>query len=599
MDQSWRAALVILAVMACQPQGLQAAGGRQLAQTAAAPAPSAAVAALLAPLTAAETQLVSLTASAAITQLCSRNITAVQYASAILKQVKMYTCINAFAALDPAKVLADAKSVDDKYAAGMDIKPLCGIVFAVKDNIDVLGYPTVAGTPALEGAHPPASSPIVTRLLKANGVVLGKTRMHELANGITSINPYYGPVLNPHNPAMHVGGSSGGSAASVAAHAAPAAFCTDTGGSCRIPAAMNGIVGLRPSMGCYNAGGGFVPMTTTRDTVGLMAREVADVSMFNAIFSDCHKGYSSVTLKGTKIGYSLAHWANVTAEINGTLTAALNALTAAGVTIVPFDMTDFYKNATQLLNDGIFYTYEMPREMPRYLQTHGYELSYYDLVDKVASPGVLRAQKSYRDKPLDTFPTPTDYVQTLRTGIPTMKAMWNDYFTSYGFDTFLVPGSGVPARPIYDTEPYLRWGDNKTYVSTGNGINNWGQQSTYECPIGAPGLVIPAGMVTEVVMGTQMPITLQLFARTGDDDTLLSVGQAIQPLFATVPAPPATPLCYGCTPVVKVPNFTVGFNPARLGGKAVPAANETTSYYSLSFNGTCTTSNMLPATASS
>ncbi|KAK9812686.1 hypothetical protein WJX72_002003 [[Myrmecia] bisecta] len=573
--------------------GVHGAGMRQLAQVAPAPAP---LPNLSDPLTGVETNLVALTANDAINMLCARSVTAVQYATAILKQAKIYTCINAFAALEPARVLADAKAIDDKYAAGMDIKPLCGIAFAVKDNIDVAGYPTVAGTPALEGHYPPTSSPIATRLLKANGVVLGKTRMHELAAGITSINPYYGPVLNPHNPVMHVGGSSGGTAAIVSAHGAPAGFCTDTGGSCRIPAAMTGIVGLRPSSGCYNAGGGFVPMTTTRDTVGVMAREVADVSLFNAIFSDCHKGYSDVTLKGLKIGYSLTHWANVTAEINGTLTAALNALTSAGVTLMPFDMTDFYNNATTYLDDNIFYNYEMQREMPRYLQTHGYNISYYDLVEQIGTPGVKDFQTFIRDSSLDSFPTPTEYVAALRDGIPMMKTMWNALFASYGFDTFIIPGSGVPARPIYEVEPYQKYGDNQTYVSTNDGIDLWGLISSYECPIGAPGLVIPAGMVTEVVMGTKMPITVQLLARTGDDDTLLAVGQAIQPLFAGADDPPAQPACSGCTPVVTVPNAVASFTPN--GGRGVPAANETVSVYALSFTGSCATANTLPPSAS-
>ncbi|KAK9852856.1 hypothetical protein WJX84_010119, partial [Apatococcus fuscideae] len=161
--------------------------------------------------------LQDLTATQARELLCSREVSSVDYNTALLERVNHVSCLNTFASLDIDKVLKEAAAVDAKAARGESIEPLCGLGFAVKDNIDYTEYPTKAGSPALADNMPLRNNPLVTRLLQANGVVLGKTNMHELAYGITTINPDNGTVLNPYNNLMHSGGSSGGTAAIVAA----------------------------------------------------------------------------------------------------------------------------------------------------------------------------------------------------------------------------------------------------------------------------------------------------------------------------------------------------------------------------------------------
>ncbi|CAF4544666.1 unnamed protein product [Rotaria sp. Silwood1] len=104
--------------------------------------------------------------------------------------------------------------------------------------MDVVNYPTTGGTPSLLDSYPKRTAPVISRLLSSGGVILGKANMHELAWGITSDNAYFGPVHNPWNRTLIPGGSSGGSAASVASRFVPVALCSDTGGSCRIPAAL-------------------------------------------------------------------------------------------------------------------------------------------------------------------------------------------------------------------------------------------------------------------------------------------------------------------------------------------------------------------------
>ncbi|MFJ3018501.1 amidase family protein [Streptomyces collinus] len=133
--------------------------------------------------------------------------------------------------------------------------PLAGVPFAVKDNIDLAGLPTTAGTSFLDRNLPPQSASVVSRLVDAGALAVAKTNMHVLALGVTSNNATFGPVRNPADRDRSAGGSSGGSATAVAAGSVPFALGTDTGGSVRIPAAFCGIVGFRPSTSRYPTDG--------------------------------------------------------------------------------------------------------------------------------------------------------------------------------------------------------------------------------------------------------------------------------------------------------------------------------------------------------
>jgi aspartyl-tRNA(Asn)/glutamyl-tRNA(Gln) amidotransferase subunit A len=160
---------------------------------------------------------------------------------------------------------------------------LHGIPLSLKDNICTEGIRTTAGSTILRGYFPERDAPVVTRLKDAGAVLLGKTNMHEFAYGVTTNNPHYGPARNPWDMTRIPGGSSGGSAAAVAAGLCFGSIGTDTGGSIRIPAALCGIVGLKPGLGRVDVTD-VIPLSVTHDCVGPLARTVADAeNLFQAI----------------------------------------------------------------------------------------------------------------------------------------------------------------------------------------------------------------------------------------------------------------------------------------------------------------------------
>lgn len=219
------------------------------------------------------------TIAEAAAQLRRGKLSPVELTQSALSQIeKLNPRLNAFITITAERALRDAKAAERDIRRGKYRGLLHGIPITLKDNIWTKGVRTTAGSKILKNFVPIADAAVAKKLWNAGAVLLGKTNLHEFAYGITTENPHYGATRNPWNTECIPGGSSGGSAAAVATGMGFASVGTDTGGSIRIPSALCGIVGLKPTFGRVSCDG-IVPLAATLDHAGPLARNVADIAI--------------------------------------------------------------------------------------------------------------------------------------------------------------------------------------------------------------------------------------------------------------------------------------------------------------------------------
>lgn len=468
-------------------------------------------------------EMIVLSAGEAVAAMRSGQFTALAYAEALLARCAAGAELNAFITLDPDAVRAGAQAADARLQAGETPGPLHGLPIPVKDSINTADLPTTAGTTALRDFRPASDATVVARLRAAGAIVLGKTNLHELSLGWTSSNLAYGAVRNPWDPTRIPGGSSGDTAAAVAAGMAPLGVAEDTQGSIRVPAALCGIAGFRPTTGRY-PNDGCAPITSLFDQIGPQARHIADLALFDAVMTGDHAPLAIPPLAGLRLGIARAYYfAGLDPAVAAVVEDVLQRLVAAGVTIIEADVPGL-----GALVDAITLPVQVHDVVPAlaaWLESSGATIGFDDMLAAV-SPDVQAVLKQFA-LPGAPYAIPDDYYVTARdVHLPALKALLAGWFAEHRVDAMLLPATMTAATPI-GAGDIIRIDDTDVPFSTAMG-RNIAPGST----AGLPGLVLPAGL------SNGLPVAIELDGPAGCDRHLLGIGLAVEAILGTL-RPPA------------------------------------------------------------
>ena len=276
--------------------------------------------------------------------LRARKVSSRELVTQSLREIeRLDSKLNAFITVTGEAALAEATARDEELARGIDRGPLHGIPIAHKDLMRTKGVRTTAGSKIFADYVPRRDAAIVTKLREAGAVSVGKAGLHELAYGITSNNPHFGPIHNPWDLTRIPGGSSGGSAAAVGAGIVPFATGSDTGGSIRVPASFCGVVGLKPTFGRVNVSG-VLPLGFSQDHLGPLTRTVRDAAIAFQAMVDDPTDYvppADSDLTGLRIGFPQNFFMErVDPEVEASVRAAFDTAARVGGRIVEIKVPD-------------------------------------------------------------------------------------------------------------------------------------------------------------------------------------------------------------------------------------------------------------------
>jgi aspartyl-tRNA(Asn)/glutamyl-tRNA(Gln) amidotransferase subunit A len=297
--------------------------------------------------------LVQLTARELLDRLSAGDVTAKQLVQASLEQIDQHdAAIHAFLRVNRQQALDQAAEIDERRRRGQPVGPLAGLPIALKDVVCTQGEATTCGSRILEQFVPPYDATAVARLKAADAVLIGKTNMDEFAMGASCENSAFGPTHNPWDTARIPGGSSGGSAAAVAASMVPLALGSDTGGSIRQPAALCGLTGLKPTYGRVSRYG-LVAFASSLDQVGAMAWTAEDVALVLETIAG-HDPLDSTSLprpvpkytqtvrqplKGLRLGVAREHYGpGLNGEVEAAVREALRVYQSLGAKLVDISL---------------------------------------------------------------------------------------------------------------------------------------------------------------------------------------------------------------------------------------------------------------------
>jgi len=425
--------------------------------------------------------------------LIAREVSAVELAQLFLERIESHKDLNAFLDVRPEVTLAQARAADARIAKG-DATPLTGVPVAHKDIFVTRDFHSTASSRILKGYMSPFDATVVERLGAAGMVALGKLNCDEFAMGSSNENSYYGNVLNPWDKSAVPGGSSGGSAAAVAARITPAATATDTGGSIREPAAFSGVTGIKPTYGRASRWG-IIAFASSLDQAGIMTRSAEDAALiFNAMLGFDPKDSTSVEraqedytrslnldLKGLRIGVPKEFFGEgLQADVEKAVRQALAEYVKLGARLVDISLPNaalgipvYYVIAPAECSsnlsrfDGVRYGHRAahysdlidmmkksrsegfgPEPKRRiligtYVLSHGYYDAYYIQAQKVRRIIADEFQRAFRECDLIAGPVTT----SVAFGFGEKAA---DPVAMYLSDLYTIPGSlaGIPGMSI-------------------------------------------------------------------------------------------------------------------------------------------------------
>ena len=471
----------------------------------------------------------TLTAQQAASDLCTSKYTSAALVSAAIARAKANPDLNAFITLDEAGAMKAAAAFDSGHRKRSACKPLGGVPIVIKDNIEVAGLPSSAGTPALKGFVPKQDAPVAEKLRAAGAIIIGKTNMHELAFGISGYNTGFKTgaepgVRNAYDHAKIAGGSSSGTAATIGMRIVTAGLGTDTGGSVRIPCALNGCASLRPTVGRYPQSG-IAPISHTRDTAGPMASTMADVALLDRIIA-AGGAVAPANLKEVRIGVEKTMLANLDSDTEAAFRAGIDKLKSAGVTVVDVEMPKLGELNGQVgFPVALFEAYD---DMVAYLKHTGTGITIEELAKQISSPDVKgtydglvipRKLPGPNNTVVDAKPA---YDAAMGTARPALQALYKDTFAKNKLDAIAFP-----------TTPKVAIASNPDSSSLANFLL-FIQNTDPGSNAGVPGIQVPMALGAS----SKLPVGIELDGPTGSDRRLLAIGMALDKLFGRLPPPP-------------------------------------------------------------
>ncbi|MGA0614902.1 amidase family protein [Paracoccus sp. KR1-242] len=451
-------------------------------------------------------------------------ISAVAAVEAALAEIAAWSGLNAVAHSNAPAALQAAGAVD----AGEINGPLAGLPIVVKDNIQVAGLPAAAATPGLQDAIATTDAPVLAKLIEAGAIVVATTNMHELAFGISGYNPTYQTgadmgVRNPYDLTRFAAGSSSGTGALVGSGAVTAGLGTDTGGSVRLPAAINGISGLRPTIGRY-PGQGLIPISRTRDTAGAIAASVADIELLDRVIT----GDAEITpasLSGLKLGLGAEFLAGLDADVQAVWDGVEAQLEAAGVEFETLDVAQIFELNHQVSFPLCFG--EAEDHLRDYLATHVPGKTIEDVVAAMASPDVRATYEAFvlpgkmptpNGQLVDTAPI---YRHAIEVARPALIEAYRKIFAESGVAAVIFPTTPqVAAKQGPEASAPEVFG---TFIRNADPSSN----------AGIPGLSVAAGLGPV----TGLPVGIELDGPAGSDRKLIAIGMAIESLLGRTSLP--------------------------------------------------------------